>query len=107
MSNSAPISLEQLFRYYRGLPHQTASIQQLEQDLAVNGYAIAMRRDPEFKKAVDEIMAGLLKGGEAEKLYQQWFMSTIPPGINLQVPLSAALREAFANPTDKGVAEPE
>ena len=70
-------------------------------------YAIAMRRDPEFKKAVDEIMASLLKGGEAEKLYQQWFMSTIPPGINLQVPLSAALREAFANPTDKGVAEPE
>lgn len=45
MSNTAPVTLEQLFRFYRGLPHQAASIQQLEQDLAVNGYAAAMRRD--------------------------------------------------------------
>lgn len=45
MSNAAPITLEQLFRFYRGLPHQAAAIQQLEQDLAVNGYAAAMRRD--------------------------------------------------------------
>lgn len=84
-----------------------ASYRLLPEVLHNEPYAIAMRRDPEFKKAVDEIMAGLLKGGEAEKLYQKWFMSTIPPGINLQVPMSAALREAFANPTDKGVAEPE
>ena len=45
MSNAAPITLEQLFRYYKGLPHQAAAIQTLEQDLAVNGYAVAMRRD--------------------------------------------------------------
>ena len=45
MSNAAPIKLEQLFRYFRSLPHQLASIQLLEQDLAVNGYAAAMRRD--------------------------------------------------------------
>lgn len=45
MANPAPIKLETLFKYYRGLPHQTAAIQQLEQDLAVNGYAAAMRRD--------------------------------------------------------------
>lgn len=45
MANEAPITLEQLFRFYRGLPHQAASISQLEQDLAVNGYAAAMRRD--------------------------------------------------------------
>jgi len=45
MSNPSPISLEQLFRFYRGLPHQAAAIAQLEQDLAVNGYAAAMRRD--------------------------------------------------------------
>ena len=45
MSNTAPITLEQLFRYYKALPHQAAAIQQLEQDLAVNGYAAAMRRD--------------------------------------------------------------
>lgn len=45
MTNAAPISLEQLFRFYKGLPHQAAAIGQLEQDLAVNGYAAAMRRD--------------------------------------------------------------
>jgi GH24 family phage-related lysozyme (muramidase) len=45
MANAAPVTLEQLFRFYRGLPHQAAAIQILEQDLAVNGYAAAMRRD--------------------------------------------------------------
>jgi len=45
MTNTAPITLEALFRYYKGLPHQAAAIQTLEQDLAVNGYAAAMRRD--------------------------------------------------------------
>jgi GH24 family phage-related lysozyme (muramidase) len=45
MTNAAPIKLEQLFRFYRGLPHQAAAIEQLEQDLALNGYAAAMRRD--------------------------------------------------------------
>lgn len=45
MANPSPITLEQLFRFYRGLPHQAAAIAQLEQDLALNGYAAAMRRD--------------------------------------------------------------
>lgn len=45
MANATPITLEQLFRFNRGLPHQLAAIQILEQDLAVNGYAVAMRRD--------------------------------------------------------------
>ena len=45
MSNPAPITLEQLFRYYKGLPHQAAAIGLLEQDLALNGYTAAMRRD--------------------------------------------------------------
>ena len=45
MSNPAPISLEQLFRYYRSLPHQAAAIKELEADLVKNGYETAMRRD--------------------------------------------------------------
>jgi GH24 family phage-related lysozyme (muramidase) len=45
MTNSKPISLEQLFRYYKALPHQAAAIQELEADLSKNGYEIAMRRD--------------------------------------------------------------
>lgn len=78
----------------------------LEESLHEEPYAIAMRRDPAFKQAVDGILAGLMKNGEVEKLYARWFTSTIPPGLNLQVPASAALLAAFANPTDKGVKEP-
>jgi len=48
MTNSKAISLEQLFRYYKGLPHQAASIALLEEDLASNGYDAAMRRDREW-----------------------------------------------------------
>jgi GH24 family phage-related lysozyme (muramidase) len=45
MANQAPITIEQLFRFYKQLPHQLAAIEQLEQDLAINGYVAAMRRD--------------------------------------------------------------
>jgi len=45
MANTAPITLQALFRYYKGLPHQTAAISLLEQDLAANGYQATMRRD--------------------------------------------------------------
>jgi hypothetical protein len=50
MSNPAPITLEQLFRFYRGLPHQLAAISELEDDIRLSGYPVAMRRDrPWFK----------------------------------------------------------
>lgn len=50
MANTAPITLDQLFRFYRGLPHQSAAVMQLEADLAVNSYAVVMRRDREWFK---------------------------------------------------------
>ena len=50
MANAAPITLEQLFRFNRNLPHQMAAITELESDIATNGYVAAMRRDrPWFK----------------------------------------------------------
>jgi lysozyme len=45
MTNTAPITVEALFRFWRGLPHQRAAIVELEQDLRENGYDVAMRRD--------------------------------------------------------------
>jgi GH24 family phage-related lysozyme (muramidase) len=45
MSNDKAITLEQLFRFNRGLPHQLAAITELQEDIAANGYATAMRRD--------------------------------------------------------------
>ena len=35
------------------------------------------------------------------KIYDKWFAKPIPPkGINLNVPMSDALKNVFANPTD-------
>lgn len=45
MANNKRITFEQLFRYYKGLPHQAAAIQELEKDIEENGYDITMRRD--------------------------------------------------------------
>jgi len=72
--------------------------------LSVEPYGIMMRKDdPAFKKVVDTAVINLIKSGEIEKIYNKWFMSAIPPkGINLNLPMSAALKKAFANPTDSG-----
>lgn len=50
MSNESSITLEQLFRFNRGLPHQLAAISEMEADLKANGYDAAMKRSrPWFK----------------------------------------------------------
>ena len=52
---------------------------------------------------VDAAVMNLMKSGEIEKIYNKWFMSPIPPkGINLNLPMSAALKKAVASPTDSG-----
>jgi len=73
--------------------------------LRVEPYGVMLRKDdPQFKKVVDDTLSALMKSGEAEKLYNKWFMSPIPPkGINLNLPLGSHLREAFKNPNDKGI----
>ena len=71
MTNTSPITLEQLFRFYRGLPHQMAAISQLELDMAVNGYAAVMRRDRAWFNtwSQDGKQADL---GDALKMIQQF-----------------------------------
>ncbi|BAL22434.1 transporter substrate-binding domain-containing protein [Azoarcus sp. KH32C] len=68
-------------------------------------YAVMMRKDDApFKALVDKTLVGLMKSGEAEKLYNKWFMSPVPPrNVNLNFPMSPAVKAAFQNPTDKGV----
>ena len=67
-------------------------------------YGIMLRRDdPAFKAVVDKATAAQFKSPDMEKLYAKWFLTPIPPkGVDLNVPLSAALKRAFANPTDSG-----
>jgi glutamate/aspartate transport system substrate-binding protein len=66
-------------------------------------YALVMRKnDPEFKALVDDTVAAVMKSGKASELYKKWFMSPIPPkGINLNFPMSDAVRKAYADPNDK------
>jgi glutamate/aspartate transport system substrate-binding protein len=66
-------------------------------------YALVMRKnDPEFKALVDDTVAAVMKSGKATELYKKWFMSPIPPkGINLNFPMSDAVRKAYADPNDK------
>lgn len=73
--------------------------------LSEDPYAIMMRKDDtEFKKLVDGTVAGLYKSGEINKIYTKWFQSKIPPkGINLNFPMSDALKALIANPNDTGV----
>ncbi len=65
-------------------------------------YGIMLRKDdPAFKKVADEATAALYRSAEGQKLYERWFMQKIPPkGLNLNVPIGAELKKAFANPTD-------
>lgn len=73
--------------------------------LSTEPYGIILRKDdPQFKKVVDDTLIAIFKSGEINKIYDKWFTSPIPPkGINLNLPISPKLREAFKNPSDKGV----
>ncbi len=60
--------------------------------------------DAPFKALVDKTIGDVMKSGEIEKIYFKWFTAPIPPkGVNLNFPMTPALREAFKNPNDKGV----
>ena len=58
--------------------------------------------DTQFKKLIDDTIAKVQTSGEAEKLYNKWFMSPIPPkGLNLNLPLSDDMKQLFKSPNDK------
>ena len=63
---------------------------------------IMLRKDdPAFKKVVDGATAALYQSADGQKLYDKWFMQKIPPkGLNLNAPISAALKKEFAEPSD-------
>ena len=63
---------------------------------------IMLRKDdPAFKKVADDATAALYRSPEGQRLYDKWFMQKIPPrGLNLNVPIGAELKKAFARPSD-------
>lgn len=77
----------------------------LPESLRQEPYGMMLRKDdPQFKALVDKAVGAVMKSGEIEKIYAKWFTSPVPPkGINLNFPMTPAIREAFKNPGDKGV----
>ena len=66
-------------------------------------YGLMVRRDdPEFKQVVDATLEKMMASGEFSRLYVKWFQKPIPPrGDNLDFPMSDALQERIAHPSDR------
>jgi glutamate/aspartate transport system substrate-binding protein len=77
----------------------------IQESLRQEPYSMMLRRDdPQFKALVDRAVMAVMKSGEIDKIYAKWFTSPIPPrNINLNFPQTPPLKEAFANPNDRGV----
>jgi glutamate/aspartate transport system substrate-binding protein len=77
----------------------------IQESLRQEPYSMMLRKDdPQFKALVDTTIGKVMKSGEIEKIYYKWFQSPVPPkGMNINFPMTPAIREAFKNPNDKGV----
>lgn len=73
--------------------------------LNVEPIAIMFRKDDSaFKKLADDTIRGLQKSGELEKIYDKWFMQTIPPkNIRLGLPASESTKAAWSALNDKAM----
>ena len=65
-------------------------------------YGCMVRKDdPGFKKVVDAALTKAMTSGDAEKIYNKWFMNPIPPkGLNLNMPLSDEMKALYKAPND-------
>jgi glutamate/aspartate transport system substrate-binding protein len=72
--------------------------------LSVEPYGIMLRKDDvAFKKVVDAAMTQIYKSGQITSIYEKWFQKPIPPkGLNLNIPMSDAMKKLVAKPTDSG-----
>ena len=77
----------------------------IPESLRQEPYSMMIRRDdPQFKALVDKTIGGVMKSGEINKIYAKWFTSPISPkNVNLNFPQTPPIKEAFANPNDRGV----
>lgn len=65
-------------------------------------YGIMMHHgDMAFKTIVNEALRKIYTSGEIMKIYDKWFMKPVPPaGTNMNLPMSAELRERFLSPQE-------
>ncbi|HKX44186.1 MAG TPA: amino acid ABC transporter substrate-binding protein [Burkholderiaceae bacterium] len=77
----------------------------LDERLRDEPYGFMYRKDdPQFKVLVDETLTKVMKSGEIQELYAKWFTRPVPPSnVNLNYPMSNAVREAYRNPNNRGI----
>jgi glutamate/aspartate transport system substrate-binding protein len=90
-----------------GLAAQSRSPKDYEissQGLSVEPYGIMVRKDDKaFKAVADKALSQVYKSGQINAIYAKWFQKPVPPkNINLNLPMSPALKKVMANPTDSG-----
>jgi glutamate/aspartate transport system substrate-binding protein len=88
---------------FRANAKSPADFKLLDKSYPSDPYALMIRKDDaQFKALVDETLAQLMRAGEFEKLYIQWFERPIPPkGVNMDLPMSDALKHDIKQPNDK------
>ncbi|KGT80390.1 ABC transporter [Bradyrhizobium japonicum] len=77
----------------------------IDDSLRTEPYGLIIRKgDPDFKALVDKTLGAMMKNGQFAELYAKWFTKPIPPkNVNLNFPMPAPLKDAVANPNDRGV----
>ena len=72
--------------------------------LSVEPYGIMVRKDDKaFKDLADKALSQVYKSGEINAIYAKWFQKPVPPkNVNLNLPMSPALKKVMANPTSSG-----
>ena len=70
--------------------------------LTIEPLAIMLPKDDAvFKRLVDDELKRLIRSGEAQALYERWFMKPIPPkNTALNLPMNYLLKEFWKYPTD-------
>jgi glutamate/aspartate transport system substrate-binding protein len=69
--------------------------------LSVEPYGIMVRKDD--KAVADKALSQVYKSGEINAIYAKWFQKPVPPkNVNLNLPMSPALKKVMANPTSSG-----
>ena len=74
----------------------------LSETYALVPYGLMLPKgDEAFKTLADGVLKGMMASGAFAKLYAKWFEGPIPPhGDNLNFPMSDALKERVAHPSD-------
>src|SRR5262249_14653120 len=88
---------------FRANAKSPADFKLLDKSYPSDPYALMIRKDdPQFKALVDGELVELMRSGEFEKLYAEWFEHPIPPkGVNMDLPMSDALKHDIKEPNDK------